>query len=206
MKENKKAGRPVGTTGKARAISDKELGIVIAVAEKSQNAKRNIALLIVSHYLGLRAKEMAALKIKDVYDGKELCRTLRLVSAYTKGGVHRDMSLEHKQVISALTDYIAYRKQCDQRDIRPSDPLFRSTQRGHFSPNAMSRLFIQLYSNAGLDHASSHTGRRSLITRLSESGVDIYSISKIAGHQNISTTAGYIQDNPNRLRKILMDI
>ncbi len=206
MITNKKAGRPVGTTGKARAISDKELGIVIAVAEKSQNAKRNIALLIVSHYLGLRAGEMAILKIKDVYDGKELCQTLRLISSYTKGGVHRDLSLQNKHVISALTDYIAYRKECDQRDIRPSDPLFRSTQRGHFSPNAMSRLFIQLYSNAGLDHASSHTGRRSLITKLSESGIDLYSISKIAGHQNISTTANYVAENPDRLRRILMGV
>ena len=206
MITKKKAGRPVGTTGKARAITDAELKIVLAVAETTRNSKRNVALIVISHYLGLRAKEMAALKISDVFDGKELCKTLRLIAIYTKGNVHRDISLENRKVIAALEDYIIYRQGCDHLGIKLDAPLFRSEQWVHFSPNAMSRLFIDLYASAGIYHASSHTGRRSLITKLSESGVDLYSISKIAGHSNISTTAEYISDNPARLRNILVNV
>ena len=63
-----KRGRPKGTTGKARAITDKELGIALAVTEKGSHPRRNVALLIMSNYLGLRAKELAALKVGDVFD------------------------------------------------------------------------------------------------------------------------------------------
>jgi integrase/recombinase XerD len=206
MITKKKAGRPAGTTGKARSISDDELKIVLKVTEQSRNARRNVAMLILSHYLGLRAKEMASLKISDVYDGTEIVKTLRLVARYTKGLKHRDISLENKKVRKCLEDYIIYRKSCDRRDIWPTDPLFRSEQRGHFSPNAVSRLFIRLYSDAGIDHASSHSGRRSLITKLAYAGVDLNSIRQIAGHQDISTTQGYIDDNPQRMAEILKSI
>lgn len=206
MIAKKKPGRPVGTTGKARSITDKELGIVLKVTEQSRNAKRNIAMLVLSNYLGLRAKELAMLKISDVFNGTELEKTLRLIAAYTKGNKHRDISLENKRVIAALEDYIVYRQGCDRRDIRPDDPLFRSEQRGHFSPNAVARLFIRMYADAGIDHASSHSGRRSLITKLAYAGIDLNSIRQIAGHQDISTTQRYIDDNPERMAEILRSI
>lgn len=208
MLKKKKSGRPVGTTGKARAISSKELDIVLKVTAAGNHPERNCAMIIMTHYLGLRAKEIAALKLGDVYDFKtgEIVNTLRLIPSYTKGSLPREISVSNLKVIAALEKYIIYRKGCDQREIRPDDPLFRSQSRKHFSPNSIAQLFINLYNDAGLTRASSHSGRRSLITRLSESGIDIYSISKIAGHKSIETTARYVNDNPERLRKILMDI
>ena len=38
-----------------------------------------------------------------------------------------------------------------------------------------------IYKNAGFNDASSHAGRRSLITKLAYVGIDINSISQIAG-------------------------
>lgn len=208
MKTKKKAGRPIGTTGKARAISDKELDIVLKVTMAGNHGLRNSAMVILTHYLGLRAMEVASLKIGDVYDFKtgELMTTLRLIPSYTKGKTPREISLANTRVISALEKYIDYRKSCDYREMRPDDPLFRSQGRKHFSPNSIALLFIRLYNDAGLTRASSHSGRRSLITKLSEAGVDLYSISKIAGHQSIETTARYVSENPERLRNILMNI
>lgn len=203
---NKKTGRPQGTTGKARAISDKELNAVIAVSKDYRHAERNIAMLIMSNYLGLRAKEMALLKVLDVFDGENLRLTLRLVAKYTKGGYHRDVSLENKRVIASMRDYINYRIESDGLAFNVQSPLFRSQQGSAFSANAVSRLFINIYERAGIDNASSHTGRRSLITRLSESNIDIFSIAQIAGHQSIQTTQAYITSNPARLRNILMGI
>jgi integrase/recombinase XerD len=161
-----------------------------------------------THYLGLRAKEVAALRIGDVYDFKtgEIANTLRLTPTYTKGGSPREISMSNTKVIAALEKYIISRKGGDRREIRYDDPLFRSQSGKHFSPNSIASLFIKLYNNAGLTRASSHSGRRSLITNLSEAGIDLYSISKIVGHQSIETTARYVNENPERLRRILMDI
>jgi integrase/recombinase XerD len=207
MINKKKAGRPVGTTGKARAITDKELLVVLAVAEKNRNAKRNIAALILSNYLGLRAGELSALKIGDVLDNSgEIAKTLRLIASYAKNGRHRDLSLENVRVISAVEDYIIYRKSVDGIAFNYEAPLFRSQQGVNFSANSMARLLITMYLDAGIENASSHTGRRSLITSLAYKGVDIFSIARIAGHASVSTTMLYVQDDPARLRNILMGV
>ena len=62
------AGRPVGKTGQAKVLDDKELKRVLSVAEDNKHPKRNIAIVILSNYLGLRSKELAALKISDVLE------------------------------------------------------------------------------------------------------------------------------------------
>jgi integrase/recombinase XerD len=208
MLTKKKPGRPKGITGQARAITAKELAVVLKVSESSRHPERNYALLILSHYLGLRAQELSLLKIADVFDSTsgELHKTLRLIAMYTKGHVHRDLSLEHKKVVSALEAYIQYRQKKDGKNFNLKAPLFRSERGNHFSPNTMVRVFVQLYQDAGISHASSHSGRRTLITALSEAGVDLYSISKIAGHASVATTCLYIANNPNRLRNILINV
>lgn len=52
--------------GQAKVLSERELSRVVNVAKKKAHAKRNVALLYCSFGLGLRAKEMAALRIKHV--------------------------------------------------------------------------------------------------------------------------------------------
>jgi integrase/recombinase XerD len=203
----KSSGRPKGTTGKARAITDKELSIVLKVTALAPfHAKRNVGLIVLSNYLGLRAKELAALKIEDVFDGQALKKTLRLVASYTKGCKHRDLSLENKKVVAALTDYLTYRQATDRAMFNLKAPLFRSERKTAFSPNSMSRVITNIYKEAGFQDTSSHTGRRSLITKLAYAGIDLNSIRQIAGHRSILTTQAYIEDSPMRQRNILINL
>gem|GEM_PF-5728581 len=52
--------------GQAKVLSEREFNRVVNAAKKMAHAKSNIALLYCSFGLGLRAKEMAALKVKHV--------------------------------------------------------------------------------------------------------------------------------------------
>jgi hypothetical protein len=63
-----------------------------------------------------------------------------------------------------------------------------------------SRHLVRPRSISG---ASSHSGRRTLITRLAERGIDL---KAIAGHSSIRTTAVYVESNPRRLARILQDV
>lgn len=200
------AGRKKGTTGQAKVLDEKELKQVLKIIEVGNHAKRNTAIVILSNYLGLRAKELAALKISDVSDGCSIKKVLRLVAAYTKGAKHRDLSLEHKIVIKALADYLTERQQHDGLTFNPASPLFRSQKGSSFSANAMVRVLGDIYRKAGFKEASSHTGRRSLITKLAYAGIDLNSIRQIAGHSSISTTQRYIDDNPLVLATILKSL
>jgi integrase/recombinase XerD len=162
--------------------------------------------VILSNYLGLRSKELAALKISDVMECDSVKKVLRLVAAYTKGAKHRDVSLENKTVVKALNDYIAERRDNDGMTFSFDAPLFRSQKGSKFSANAMVRVLGDIYFNAGFKDASSHSGRRSLITKLAYSGIDLNSIRQIAGHSSISTTQRYIDDNPHKIAEILKAI
>ena len=72
------------------------------------------------------------------------------------------------------------------------------------TPGSMARFLKALYAEAGISGASSHSGRRTLITRLAERGIDLKSIAEIAGHTSIRTTAMYVEANPKRLARILV--
>lgn len=202
----KTAGRPTGKTGQAQVLGEKEIKQVLQFINGGNHAKRNTAIVILSNYLGLRAKELAALNIGDVTDHNNLKKVLRLIAAYTKGAKHRDVSLENKAVIKALQEYIAERRDNDSMTFSLNAPLFRSQRGSNFSANAMVRVLGNIYFNAGFEDASSHTGRRSLITKLAYSGIDLNSIRQIAGHSSISTTQRYIDDNPHKIADILKAI
>ena len=195
-------GRPKHTTGQAITLTDKELKRVESVIASNNHSIRNQALLTLSFKLGLRIKELASLTIEDVYQDGNIKLTLHLTSDKTKGEKHRDIALTNPKVI---TDLLTLIKQRQSEDVifTPIAPLFKSQKGSRFSPNALSRVLKDIYVTAGLDKASSHSGRRTLITKLAETNIDINSIRQIAGHTSLNTTMRYIQSNPNKLADIL---
>ncbi len=70
---------------------------------------------------------------------------------------------------------------------------------------SMARFLKHVYREAGIPNASSHTGRRTFITSLAERGIDLKSISILAGHASIKTTAQYVEASPVKLSRILAD-
>jgi integrase/recombinase XerD len=134
--------------------------------------------------VGPRSKELAALKVKDVYENGEVKYTLRLLAGYTKGEKHRDLALANPEVIKAIqATVVAQENQCHR--INPDVPLFRSNRGGSFSANSMRRVLKTIYIDAGYPDASFHSGCRSMITRLAEKGIDVNSIRIIAGHSSL---------------------
>ena len=76
-------------------------------------------------------------------------------------------------------------------------PLFQ-TQKSNtrwFSANTAIQLFLALYKGTGIDGASSHSGRRTFITRLASKGVTVRVLASLAGHKSIATTQRYIDVN-----------
>ena len=57
-----------------------------------------------------------------------------------------------------------------------------------------------IYRQAGLDGATSHSGRRTYITRLASRGVGVRVLASLAGHRSISTTQRYIDVNDEMKR------
>ena len=132
--------------------------------------------------------EIAALKKGDVYTEQGAVRDVIKLTT-TKGGYARRVFV-NKLLHSALKSY----GESINTDIAHS-PLFPSHKGGHFSGNTMCQLFLEVYAVCRIDGASSHSGRRTMITRLEDQGISVHVLAAIAGHKNIATTQRYLTVN-----------
>lgn len=80
------------------------------------------------------------------------------------------------------------------------DPLLLTQKRSQFSTNTLCQLLVQTYCTAGLDGASSHSGRRWFITQLAHAGVSGKVIMTLAGHRNLTTIQRYIDVRDDMMR------
>jgi len=193
--------------GQAKVLSEREFSRVLNMVKRKAHAKRNTALLFCSFGLGLRAKEMAALKIKHVLgsDGA-LLEEINLTGQMTKGFKQRHVYLTNPRVAAAVSDFIDDRKKREGILFNFEAPLFKSQKGNSFSPNSLQQLFHRIYQDAKLQGASSHSGRRTFATTLIEKGVDIKAVSTLMGHSSIAMTAQYVENNPVRLKQICSDL
>jgi integrase/recombinase XerD len=118
-----------------------------------------------------------------------------LKASYTKGNQARTVFVGSK-LAKELARYRA-----EHPHAAAEAPLLLTQKRTPFSANTLCQLFGQLYRRAGVAGGSSHSGRRSFITKLAHSGVSAKVIMTLAGHKHLSTTQRYIDVNDEMLRK-----
>ena len=53
---------------------------------------------------------------------------------------------------------------------------------------------------AGIDSASSHSGRRQFVTNLADKGINARVVQALARYKHLGTTQRYIDINDNKLR------
>ena len=196
-----------GKMKKAKVMCDSEFGSFLNLVKKGNYPERNAMVLVLSFKLGLRAKELASLNMGDIVgtDG-EILPTLELVKMYTKGEKHRSVPLSNPKVIAALRAYVSHRRDLDGEGFNLQSPLFKSQRGTRFSANSMAHMIRNLFINNGKVGYSSHSGRRSLITKLVNNGVSINKVQSIAGHSSIGTTMEYVDTNPDDLATIMKNM
>lgn len=193
--------------GKARVPTDGERKRLSVMTEAGADGRRNVAILAFSYRLGLRAKEIASLTIRDVIDERGKMRPeLTLSHWQTKGGKPRTVYLSNATVKRDLAAHLNARRAAEDVLFNLDAALFKSRKGNHFSPNTMQQLLARLHARAGIQGGRSHSGRRWFATELIAKGVDLKSVSVLMGHSSVAMTAQYAEDNPQRLRRIAADL
>lgn len=179
----------------AATLTDKQLKAVLAHCATRKHAQRDRTIILFSFAAGLRAKEIAALKRADVVNEDGSVRDeFQLAKTQTKGHKTRRVFINSR----LRRELEVYVKQPLLRRNCPA--LFQSQKGSCFSANTMCQLFLDIYRECGLTSASSHSGRRTLITNLAAKGVGVRVLAEIAGHSSITTTQRYIDVNDEQLR------
>ena len=182
----------------AKTITERELKAVLAICATRRYAKRDRLAVLLGHWAGLRAKEIAALKRNHVITSNGEVRTSFLLTAEeTKGSKARRVFIStHLQ-----REIASYLK---QNQFRHCNPYLLQSQKGMaFSANTMCQLLAHIYKESNIEGGSSHSGRRTFITRLAAKGVSVKVLAELAAHSSISTTQRYIDVNEEQIRNAL---
>ena len=178
----------------ALTLTDAQLKRALRYCAARKHTVRDKTILLLAMNTGLRAKEVAALRFGDVFDEEQKPRTqFTLSKSQTKGARTRTVFV-NKQLAQVLTEY----QHC-KRSTCAKAPLFRSQKGGHFSANTMCQLFLNIFHACGLKGASSHSPRRTFITRLANKGIGVRVLAELAGHSSIAVTQRYIDVNDEQM-------
>ena len=184
----------------AKTLTATELRRVLDYTATRKHSARNRALLMITTLSGMRVGEVASLRNSDVLDAEGNIRNeIRLSAEQTKGNEARVVFVNDK----LRKELELYTRFMDKANINPVVKFFYSQKKASdgFTANTLTQFFHYLYKRAGVDGASSHSGRRTFITNLASKGVGVRVLMSLAGHKNISTTQAYIDVNDDMKRK-----
>ena len=180
-----------------RGLSSGELrSLLAACVDGSASGYRDAAVLALGYGAGLRRAEIAALAIEDVTsEGGTIAVKVR----HAKGGRERIAYLDNG-ARDALRDYL---------EVRGTEPggLFWQARKGGrlvhhvMTDDAVWRLIEKRAKIAGVTDVSPHDLRRSFVSDLLDAGVDVTTVSKMAGHASVLTTAKYDRRGEDAKRK-----
>ena len=190
----------------ARILTSREYRKVLVYIANNRHASRNKAMLYMSHLAGLRVGEISHLTLSDVLneDGS-IKDEIYLSPDKTKGDRGRTVLLPKKLQVE-LHNYLTIRFRLkDLRAVAMTDTsraLFYSQRHPSdgFSPNTLAQYFHYLYKNAGVEGASSHSGRRFFATKIAEAGTNPKVLQNLLGHRNLQTTMRYVEISPTMMR------
>ena len=182
----------------AKTLTAEELRRVLDYTATRNHSTRNRALVLASFYSGCRVGELSSLTYADVVDSEGKVRDeIRLKAENTKTKEARIVFVNAK-LKKELQQYANAYKPADTQL-----KFFYSQKRksNGYNANTLTQFFHYLYKKAGVFGASSHSGRRTFITKLANQGVSVRVLASLAGHRNISTTQAYIDVNDDMKRK-----
>lgn len=143
-------------------------------------------MILLGHKAGLRAMEIAALDWRAVVDASGgLSDVIDLPAS--KAGHGQGRIPICKDLAKALLVLAALRR------FPRKGPVILTSRVKAFTAHAMSQKIMRIYRKAGLD-ATSHSGRRTFATRLSDRGLNAFQVKRAMRHSHISTTELYVDD------------
>jgi integrase/recombinase XerD len=165
-------------------------------ATRLTNVHMNLAIVRLASCCGLRASEIAGLRLGDVHTG--VTRPFLSIRAETaKGGKPRRVLLWlDAGTLADLEDWIAYRR---KHGAKGGDPLVCSLQRATLG-EALNRHVLRLRFRTacrvlGWDRLRSltiHHGRHTFISHALAGGRTLAEVKMAAGHASLLTTSVYL--------------
>jgi len=183
----------------AKTLSPDAFDSLLAYASSGRHRLRNVVIVLLSAKAGLRAGEIANLTWPMVLDADgEVGRSIALHDKAAKKGSGRSIPI-HSELAQALNVW-ARQSGCDGHVIK-------SERGGPMTALSIVVWFNRAFARIGLAGCSSHSGRRTFITRAArlvhKAGGSLRDVQLLAGHASIQTTQRYIDGDSDAQRKLV---
>jgi site-specific recombinase XerD len=183
---------------KKTALTAELLSRALRKLPDTLRGKRDRALLLIGFAGALRRSELVDLKVNDLAaHPKGIILTLRRSKTDQVGaGTVKAIPHGHRlKAVAALEDWLRISQICD-------GPIFRGVigkrvLDGALCEHQVAKIVKNALRAIGLDarEFSGHSLRSGFITSAANSGADLTTIAKHAGHARVDTTLGYVQVN-----------
>lgn len=177
--------------GKAKILSVEEIQRLFT---KGLLTTRDRALCAVLLYTGCRIQEAITLKIADVYDRTGALRPELVIR---KGNTKGKLATRTIPVLDDLRHFL------EQFGLPVSHDKFLFPGRngqGHLHVDYAAILLRRAFRQAGIEGASTHSFRRTALTRMSNAGIPLRVIQEISGHRNLEQLQRYLEVEPDQVR------
>ena len=188
-------------TKQAKVLSEVQIKTTLAHISTTRHATRNTVMVLLSVDAGLRAKEIASVTWEMVTDAEgNLTDTIRLVNKASKGSSGGVVYMS-KRLIEALSEL--------RETVRsPNGTIIVSSRsRSPMSAQAVVNWFFTLYRDLGFDGCSSHSGRRTAITKwarkISSVGGSLRDVQSLARHSSLAMTQKYIEVSEDAMKRVV---
>jgi integrase/recombinase XerD len=183
----------------AKILSDRQIRSLLAFASSTRYPHRNKLIILLSLKAGLRAGEIAKLTWDMVLGPTgEVGHLIELHDNAAKKKSGRLIPI-HPSLRATLAAW--------RRMTTGSGPVVRSERGGAMTSVSIVNWFAIAYRAVGLKGCSSHSGRRTFITRAArlvhEAGGSLRDVQLLAGHRSIQTTQRYIEGDSDAQRKLV---
>jgi integrase/recombinase XerD len=184
----------------AKILNEDQQNLALSFVSTRRYPIRNRVVLLLSLKAGLRAAEIARLDWSMVLDPSGAVGDVIEVQdriAKKRAGRCIPLNPQLKTALIAL-----------KLISEPEGPVVKSERGGTaMTPVSIVNLFALVYAAVGLDGCSSHSGRRTFITKaarqIHRAGGSLRDVQILAGHRSIATTQTYIQGSEESQRRLV---
>jgi integrase len=183
----------------AKTLSSTDVDDLLVYASCTRHPLRNSVIVLLSSKAGLRAGEIANLTWDMLVDGNGQISGLIELRDHAAKKCSGRLIPVHPDVAAALEAW---------RQVAPSSEYVIASERGG-PMTALSIVvwFNRAFRNIGLKGCSSHSGRRTFVTRAArmvhKAGGSLRDVQLLAGHRSILTTQRYIDGDSDAQRKLV---
>jgi integrase/recombinase XerD len=181
--------------GQAAIISDNEY---LKIRREIKNKKYKL-LVDIAWYTGERWGAIIQLKWSDIFNENKIRHFITFRANTRKASPTGEKLTRQLPIHPTLKEIL--------EDFKPEkDYIFQNRDgTSHLSLRTADKIFRVAAQRAGLESKgiSTHSTRRSFITKLHAKGIDLYTIKAITGHKDLKSLARYVEIPANKIQSAI---